>query len=79
MDMRTTSLGSSSESSIFSSKEKTALKAYCRRTACAPEYIFGKGECGLLLSFAYGCPNNSLPILWHQSGKWKRLFKRHGL
>jgi hypothetical protein len=68
-----------SENSQFSNSEKAALVEHCQRTGCGPEFERGFGQCGLLLSFKHGCPNNSLPVLWYGElgKKWRPLFKRH--
>lgn len=61
----------------FTPQEKGALLTHSRRTGCSDEYLRGRGECGLLIAFKHGCPNNSLPILWHErEGTWEHLFRR---
>jgi len=70
----------STESNLFNSTEKAGLLKYCKNTGCDDLYIRGFGDCGLLINFPYGCPDNSLPILWHnQKGHWKNLFNRRVL
>ena len=44
----------------FSNQEKTTLRRYCDHAGNHP---LGFGDCGLLLSFAYGTPNNSISII----------------
>jgi len=63
----------------FSHRQKTRLLEHCRRTQCGREYERGFGGCGLLLAFKHGCPNNSLPVLWHSAGKWRPLFNRRAI
>ena len=63
----------------FSSTQKTRLHTYCQRTGAHREYVSGLGRCGLLLAFKYGCPDNSLPVLWHPSPTWRPLFQRRGI
>lgn len=63
----------------YSEEEKNILYDYCRRTGASAEYIRGRGDNGLLVAFDFGCPNNSLPVLWYGRGQWSPLFKRHGL
>ncbi len=63
----------------FSQEEKPRLLEYCQRTALGPMYERGYGQCGLLLAFKHGCPNNSLPILWAQNEKWRPLFNRRAI
>ena len=66
-----------SESSIaFNEEEKEQLFAACQETGVSERFVSGWGDCGLLLAYAHGCPNNSLPILWYESEKWESLFKR---
>ena len=70
----------SDENKQFDSKEKDSLLRYCEKTGCDPSYLKGRGECGLLLAFRHGCPNNSLPLLWHEkANKWQALFQRHAI
>lgn len=66
-------------SSKFSEDEKQRLFHYCKSIGCRPEYQLGFGECGLLVAFKHGCPDNSLPILWHTNEDWESLFKRSGI
>lgn len=42
------------------------------------KWPLGYGNCEMAVVFEYGCPNNSLPILWKESPrqKWTPLFKR---
>ena len=44
----------------FSSQEKNTLRRYCDDAGNQP---LGFGHCGLLVSFAYGTPNNSISII----------------
>jgi len=37
----------------------------------------GYGNAQALLVFPYGCPNNTLPILWSSTANWRPLFPRH--
>lgn len=69
------------QSQRFEQVEKERIAEYCRRTGCAPRYLLGFGNCGLLVAFKHQCPNNSLPILWHTCDQppWETLFKRSGL
>lgn len=69
----------SAQNRVFSRAEKKMLLEYCLKTGCADEYARGRGSCGLILAFRHGCPNNSLPILWHSSRRWHALFLRHAL
>lgn len=63
----------------FTASEKRTLFTCCRRTGCSAEYVRGRGGCGLIVAFKHGCPNNSIPILWHErEGKWESLFRRRG-
>ncbi len=60
----------------FLADEKISLRRYCEKTRCSPEYRLGYGDCGLLVAFKHFCPNNSLPILWHNKNNWHNLFRR---
>ena len=67
----------SAECEYFDGIEKESLLSFCKETGCSERYLKGYGECGLLVAFQHGCPNNSLPILWHEkSGVWEALFRR---
>lgn len=66
-------------SDYFEQREKEELLAYCSRTSCSAKYLRGYGDCGLLVAFQHGCPNDSLPILWHESETWEFLFKRRAV
>jgi hypothetical protein len=37
---------------------------------------FGFGSVGTLLVLYSNCPNNTLPLIWHQAPNWKALFPR---
>lgn len=67
------------ESTTFSDAQKRQLLEYCRGTNCGPRYEQGYGACGLVLALKHGCPNNSLPILWHESDAWHALFTRRAI
>jgi hypothetical protein len=66
-------------SKVFLESEKKQIKSFCNKTGCSSKYLYGRGQCGLLIAFKYGCPNNSLPILWYQSNNWKNIFLRRAL
>jgi len=66
-------------SGVFPDPDKETLILCCAKTGCRAEFVRGYGECGLLLAFRHGCPNNSLPILWQKSATWRRLFARRGV
>lgn len=67
------------ESSTFSEEEKPRVFEYCQRTGCGSKYEAGWGQCGLLIAFKHGCPNNSLPVLWFHDGNWRSLFNRRAI
>jgi hypothetical protein len=46
------------ENREFSGAAKAKLLERCGQTGCAGEYVRGFGQCGLLLAFKHGCPNN---------------------
>ena len=64
---------------IFSNTEQDKILSYCTKTRCSSEYLRGYGNCGLLISFQHGCPNNSLPILWYDRTDWLNLFHRRSI
>ncbi|MCK4731580.1 MAG: hypothetical protein KAT65_03895 [Methanophagales archaeon] len=64
------------DSNIFTQGEKQLLEHFCRKTRCRQMLLKGWSECGLLLAFRHGCPNNSLPILWYNKRRWQKLFNR---
>jgi hypothetical protein len=63
----------------FSDGDRKMIEEYCNRTNCKPAFRKGFGECGLLVAFKHGCPNNSLPILWWNQDGWVPLFKRSAI
>jgi hypothetical protein len=64
----------------FNEAEKRSLLTLCRGTGCSDAYLKGRGECGLLVVFKHGCPNNSLPILWHsRENRWEAMFQRRAI
>jgi len=67
------------ESTTFSEAQKRQLLEYCRGTNCGPRFEQGYGACGLVVALKHGCPNNSLPILWYESGAWHALFTRRAI
>jgi hypothetical protein len=69
----------SDQNDEFSPAQKGALVRWCARTRCEARFRRGYGDMGLLLAFKHGCPNNSLPILWHDSRGWYPLFKRRAI
>lgn len=40
------------------------------------EHAFGFGSAGTLLVIYSNCPNNTLPLIWHDSPQWRALFPR---
>jgi hypothetical protein len=40
------------------------------------DHAFGFGSAGTLLVIYSNCPNNTLPLIWHNSPQWKALFPR---
>ncbi len=69
----------SSKSDIFIESEKEILLRYCMSTGCPKNMFRGFDDCGLLIGFQHGCPNNSLPLLWYSRKEWKNLFYRRNL
>lgn len=62
---------------LFSQEEKAIILEYCEQTTVSANYVRGYGDNGLLVVFDHGCPNNSIPVLWHNSESWVALFRRH--
>jgi hypothetical protein len=59
----------------FKKAERDKIKGYCfRASRNAPA---GYGECGLLVVFHHGCPNNCIPILHANNQNWVGLFPRY--
>ena len=58
----------------FSSTEKEAVLALCRRASRAMPK--GYGDCGWLLVFQHRCPNNSVAVLHSSSSRFTGLFPR---
>ena len=62
------------ECTYFSGGEKASVLQYCRVADAANPR--GYGACGVLVVFAHGCPNNSLPILHASRPAFRGLFPR---
>jgi len=58
-------------------KEFARNLAYTTGKILERDCPLGYGGLELAVVFERGCPNDSLPILWSESGKWIPLFKRH--
>lgn len=67
------------DSNVFSKEQQERLLKYCRSTGCSRRYERGYGACGLLVALKHGCPNDSLPILWHDGDVWRPLFNRRAI
>jgi len=75
-----------SESTIIrTSVDQTALKRLCisLRSKYFPslptKFTYGYEQTGAVFSFFNSVPNNSLPILWHDQGKWFPLLPASGV
>lgn len=60
----------------FNTKEKTALKNYCKLVDPRPDYVYGYKNTQSLVIFFENAPNNSIPILHHPTSNWTPLFPR---
>jgi len=58
----------------FSAREKEILLSYC--SLADKKSPRGYGDCGFVVVFSHGCPNNSVPILHRNHVKWRGLFPR---
>jgi len=67
------------QSEIFADHEKETLLKCCIDTGCPNNMVKGYEDCGLMISFQHGCPNNSLPILWYDRKNWTSLFHRRNI
>jgi hypothetical protein len=63
----------------FNQREKDQILELSRTTGAGPEYERGFRECGLLVAFRHGCPNNSIPLLWYEGRRWRALFNRRSI
>jgi hypothetical protein len=62
------------ECTHFTEQEKNKILRYCKRAdKSAPK---GYGDCGLLVVFGHGVPNNSIPVLHRRGEHWNELFRR---
>jgi len=59
----------------FTETEKGRLLEYCRRADSRDPQ--GYGNCGFVLVLAHKTPNNSIPALHANYGRWKGLFPRY--
>lgn len=64
----------SSECIHFTQEDKDKLLGYCG--IADRKYPRGYGDCGFVIVFSHRCPNNSIPILHAQNGRWNGLFPR---
>lgn len=59
----------------FTGPEKDRLLEYCRRGD--RKHPRGFGDCGFVIVLAHRTPNNSIPVLHANHGRWMGLFPRH--
>ena len=59
----------------FTKPEKDRLLEYCRRADRKNPQ--GYGDCGFVIVLAHRTPNNSIPVLHANHGRWMGLFPRH--
>ena len=64
-----------SKCKLLNSREKTALMKYCM--TADKKNPKGYGDCGLLLVLSHRTPNNTIPILHVDKGRWRGLFPRY--
>jgi hypothetical protein len=60
----------------FSAQEKNTIKRYCDESGNEP---LGFGDLGLLVSFSYGTPNNSVSVIRgsKRQSPWRGLLPRY--
>jgi len=59
----------------FPEPEKHRLLEYCRRAD--RKHPRGYGDCGFVIVLAHRTPNNSIPVIHANHGRWMGLFPRH--
>lgn len=61
----------------FTQEEKNRIRGYCERVGNPP---LGIGDLGVMVSFAHGCPNNTLSIIRGSKRQkhWKGILPRFG-
>lgn len=59
----------------FTRQDRNRLLHYC--TLASRGAPRGFGDCGLVVVFQHRTPNNTIPILHVNHGKWRGLFPRH--
>ena len=65
----------SNKCKYFNKSERSKIRRYC--SVASRSSPGGYGDCGLLLVFHHGCPNNCIPILHANSQNWVGLFPRY--
>lgn len=62
---------------IESEIKRRQYEKICQKYSVQSNYILGFKAVEALISFSYNTPNNTLGIFWHDSQKFKHLFKRY--
>jgi hypothetical protein len=63
------------ECSHFTPAEKARLLTFCQKAD--PRNPKGHGDCGLVVVFAHGSPNNTISVLRADNKDWEGLFRRY--
>jgi hypothetical protein len=63
----------------FNQQEKEQILDLSRTIGAGSKYEMGFRQSGLLVAFRHGCPNNSIPLLWYESRRWRALFNRRSI
>lgn len=66
------------DGTLFDLEDKQTIKELIDKysSRIGSEYIYGHGNCQLLLAFEYNIPNSSIGILWWSKNNWTPLIKR---
>lgn len=66
------------DGALFNLEDKQMIKELIEKysSRIGSKYMYGHGNCQLLLAFEYNIPNSSIGILWWSKNNWTPIIKR---